>query len=227
MFCVTVLCSPDAIRQTLHRLKLPRPQPRQRQPVTDTAPTIATTQSGRQSTAIRFAEIAVEAGIDFQYRNGEEQGTYTILESLGGGVGVTDLDADGRQDLFLPGGGTMTPDAVPGPLPSVVYRNRSSPEHIQFELVTEQAGPLECPCYSHGALVCDWNNDGFEDIFVTGFGATQLLINLGDGTYREQPFATPFTWNSSAAAGDFDADGVTDFYLTRYLNWGPENKPRL
>lgn len=182
-------------------------------------------ESNMESPEIRFVEIAATAGIDFEYRNGEEQGTFTILESLGGGVGATDIDSDGLVDLFLPGGGSMSADANPTPLPSVIYRNSPGTLNSRFQSVAKLTNAEECPCYSHGALAADWNDDGFEDILVTGYGQPQLLWNMGDGTYAAGPAPEEDSWISSAAAADFNSDGVTDLYLARYVDWSPSNNP--
>jgi len=74
-------------------------------------------------TVALFHDRAAESGIDFSYRNGQEAGYYSIVESLGGGVGLLDLDRDGDLDLFLPGGGRFGKDDTIGGRPSGVFLN--------------------------------------------------------------------------------------------------------
>ncbi len=178
-----------------------------------------------------FEEVAQRAGIDFTYRNGEESGHVSILESLGGGVGLLDFDADGACDIFLPGGGEYSvppagmPPAISG-LPPAVYRNRGG---WRFDVVTEPARASLCPYYSHGACVGDYDADGLPDVLVTGYGGLLLFHNLGDGTFREVAHDSGLDdrlWSSSAAWGDLNQDGHLDLYVAHYANWSFDNHPR-
>ena len=91
-----------------------------------------------------------------------------------------------------------------------------------------KCGGVLSPHYSHGAAITDYDNDGFDDVLVTGYGGLQLFHNLGDGTFEEvsQPSGlTDTQWSSSAAWGDFNGDGANDLYVAHYANWSPENDP--
>lgn len=172
-----------------------------------------------------FSETAAGAGINFTYHNGEESGHFAILESLGGGVGMFDYDSDGDVDLFVPGGGRYESEKKTVGLSPGLFRNLGD---WRFVETTVAAGTATAPWYSHGAAITDFNNDGFSDILVTGYGGLLLFQNQGDGTFREIARQTGLTddqWSSSAACGDVDGDGNPDFYVAHYVNWSPDNNP--
>ena len=172
-----------------------------------------------------FSEIAVKAGINFTYRNGEESGQYAILESLGGGVGMIDFDNDGNVDLFVPGGGRYESEKKVVGLSAGLFRNQGD---WRFSAAAEAAGVANAPWYSHGAAVTDFDNDGFSDVLVTGYGGLLFFQNQGDGTFREIARVAGLTdalWSSSAACGDVDGDGNPDLYVAHYVNWSPDNNP--
>src|SRR5262245_58446077 len=122
-----------------------------------------------------FEDITAASGIQFTYRNGEDTANHlSILESLGGGVGLIDYDGDGRLDVFLPGGGRFDgadkKDIVG--LPCKLYRNLGG---SKFRDVTAEVGLDKLAggkpwFYSHGVAVADYDRDGWPDILVTGWG---------------------------------------------------------
>lgn len=176
-------------------------------------------------TLARFRDVTHDAGIEFVYRNGEEAGHFSILESLGGGAAALDYDNDGLFDLFAPGGGHFDADNAIAGLPSALYRNRGD---WQFANVTPQAAVAEPRHYSHGAAAADCNNDGFTDVLITGYGGLTLWMNQGDGTFREAADESQLDdrrWSSSAGWGDFNADGHLDLYVAHYVNWSFDNDP--
>ncbi len=182
-----------------------------------------TPTSGSQS-AFRLTEVTKQLGVEFAYQNGQEAQQYTILESLGGGVGVLDYDRDGRPDLFCPGGGTFGDRQTMG-LPSQLFRNLDGQK---MTAVGPAARSTTARHYSHGACIADYDGDGYSDVLVTGYGGLQLWHNLGDGTFVEAQIATGLTdtlWSSSAAWADFDNDGVLDLYVAHYVDWSYENHP--
>lgn len=179
---------------------------------------------------IRFEEVTASSGVDFKYRNGEEAGEVAILESLGGGVGLFDLDGDGDLDLCFPGGGHYSDKKADGKRdvlgwPHAIYRNDGD---WHFTDVTAFTGATASPYYSHGAAAADYDNDGFCDLLITGFGGVLLLHNQGDGTFEEIAKSAGMTdslWSSSAAWGDFNKDGALDIYIAHYVNWSFDNHP--
>lgn len=165
------------------------------------------------------------AGVDFIYRNGEDADRYAMLEPLGGGVALFDYDADGDLDLFATGGGEFGPDdTIHGRSPGL-FRNDGS---CKFTDVTDDAGVAAAPYYSHGVAAADYDNDGFPDLLVTGYGGLLLWHNNGDGTFSESAVPSGLTdnlWSTSTAWGDFNNDGRLDLYVCHYADWSLENNP--
>ncbi len=181
------------------------------------------TASGSES-QWRFIERTADSGVSFTYRNGEEAGNFSILESLGGGVAVLDFDADGHDDLCAAGGGQFAGKSVL-PLPTGLYRGRSN---WKFQDVAQLANVTDNAFYSHGIARTDYNLDGFSDFLVTGYGGLQLYLNCGDGTFQLQPDTCGLDdrqWSSSAAWGDLNGDGSPDLYAAHYVNWSWDNDP--
>ena len=179
-----------------------------------------------------FRDVTDGSGINFTYRNGEEAGKVSILETLGGGVAVLDFDRDGRLDVFVTGGGYFDgPD--PGELkghPCKLYRNLGG---WKFEDVSAKVG-LDAMkwWYTHGIAVADYDRDGWPDLLVTGYGRIGLLRNVADGNGSHQFVdvsgrlgLASSSWSTSAAWGDLDGDGWPDLYVCHYCDWSPSNNP--
>jgi hypothetical protein len=145
---------------------------------------------------------------------------------MGSGVALFDYDNDGRLDIFLVNGAPLAdptpPDAIPqktGPK----YWNRlfhQKPDGT-FEDATERAG-LKGIGYGMGVAVGDYDNDGFEDLYVTAYRGNKLYHNNGDGTFSDVTEAAGVGgsgWSTSAAWVDLDNDGLLDLVVLRYLRW--------
>lgn len=173
-----------------------------------------------------LTDVAAERGLIFTARNGQERGHLAILESLGSGVGLFDYDRDGCLDVILPGGGDFeSTRPIPQGVPTGLFRNHRE-GHFQSSADLARVAP--CPFYSHGVAIGDVDNDGWDDVLITGFRGLQLLMNLGDGTFIEIAGTTSLDasqWSTSAAWCDLNLDGQLDLYLTRYADWSPEHHP--
>jgi len=190
-----------------------------------------------------FTEQRLPAAV---YRNGQEAGRSSIVESLGGGVAMFDFDRDGWLDLGFTGGGLFAGNEQLTGLPTVLLRNGGD---AQWQPVAELARLATNHQYSHGIHAADFNNDGFGDVLITGYDGLQFWRNQGDGSFvdvtaeagwdawalqdRVSPpggdasETTPANglWSSSAAWGDFNRDGALDVYVARYVDWSFENDP--
>lgn len=178
----------------------------------------------KSASPIQFVNDAEAHGVNFTYRNSEEQLVYSMLETLGGGVGLLDYDLNGWPDIFLTGGGRFEADRLPG-LPSALFRNLGQGE---FEDVSSITQIQDSRFYSHGIAAGDYNSDGFPDVLITGFGGLQLFTNLGDGTFQRATNEAGLrdeSWSVSAVWGDLTGDGLPDLYVVRYLNWSLEHNP--
>lgn len=168
---------------------------------------------------LHFASVAGEHGLDFIYENGGH-GQLLMVESLGGGAGWVDFDRDGLLDVYLcQGGDPAAIDLVTRPNDRL-YRQQPSG---QFAIVSEPALIQEFE-YGQGVAVGDFDNDGFQDIYVTNCGPNSFFRNLGDGTFEEVGADLRIDdrrWSSSAAWGDLDLDGDLDLYVCNYLQYDP------
>jgi hypothetical protein len=178
-----------------------------------------------------FSDRTPGSGIDFTCRNGEEAGHYAILETLGGGVALLDYDGDGLLDIFLTGGGFFDgPEKkqIKGN-PCKLYKNLGN---FQFKDVTAEVG-LNIPWfYTHGCAVGDYDNDGWPDLLVTGWGRLALFHNESDGNggrhfvdVTRKAGLSDTLWSTSAAWADLDGDGFPDLYVCHYVDWSFVNHP--
>jgi hypothetical protein len=148
---------------------------------------------------------------------------------MGGGVALFDYDNDGRLDIFFTNGALLSDPMPEGKLPDKSdkkFWNRLYHQNADgtFTDVTERAGLTGVPqgYYSMGVAVGDYDNDGFEDLYVTGFGGNVLYHNNGNGTFTdvtEKAGVKGGGWSASTGFFDYDNDGRLDLFVTRYLDW--------
>jgi hypothetical protein len=197
-----------------------------------TAVTIALVFSLSAATAptITFLDATHQAGIAFTHRASITSQKY-LLEAMGGGVAIFDSDNDGRLDVFFVNGARLSDPMPVGVMPqkgqeygNALYRQRADGT---FEDVTGRAG-LAGNGYGFGVAVGDYDNDGFEDLYVTAFGGNRLYHNRGNGTFEDvtaQAGVAGDGWSASAAFVDADEDGKLDIFVTRYLQWSFDRNP--
>ncbi len=173
-----------------------------------------------------FVDVTQAAGIDFHLTCGGAQKLY-IMESMCGGVAVIDYDNDGWPDIFLVNGSTLE-DLKTGKSPaSKLYHNNHDGT---FTDVTEKAG-LAHRGWCFGAAVGDYDNDGWDDLYITCLTGSFLYKNNGDGTFKDVTaqagVGNPGRWGTSAAFGDYDRDGHLDLYVTNYVDLDLNNLPEF
>ena len=173
----------------------------------------------------RFVDATSKLGIHFRQQASPTSKKY-LLETMGSGVAVFDYDNDGRLDIFFANGAPLTDPTPKGTIPKKdgpKYWNRlyhQKPDGT-FEDVTERAG-LAGIGYSTGVAVGDYDNDGYEDLYVAGYGHGTLYHNNGDGTFTDvtaQAGVGGSGWMTSAAWVDYDNDGRLDLAVARYMQW--------
>ncbi len=178
-----------------------------------------TTAAANAESPFRWVQHSKDIGVDFVYRNGEESWLYGMIETIGGGIGLVDYDRDGDDDLFLPGGGNIANDKSISPVENSFFRRNGK---LQFQQIASQAFVDGSTCYSFGATIGDYDQDGYPDIFVTGYGGQQIFQNMGDGTFEDVSQRADLQnkeWSSCAAWCDLNNDGNLDLYVTHYAKW--------
>jgi hypothetical protein len=175
--------------------------------------------------AIAYAEKAAAMGIDFTHVTGAA-GKKWMPETMGAGVAVLDYDGDGRPDLLFVSGSYWPgdPRAASQKSSLALYRNEGNDAAglPHFRNVTREAG-LERVFYGMGASVADYDNDGRDDIYVTGLTGNLLFHNVGSRFEEvgKRAGVSDSGWGSSSAWFDYDGDGLLDLYVARYVDWSP------
>jgi enediyne biosynthesis protein E4 len=177
---------------------------------------------------VQFTDVTQETKVEFAQENSATSSKY-LLETMGGGVALLDYDNDGRLDIFFTNGAKIDDPMPDGKLPDkseAKYWNRLFHQNADgtFTDVTERAGLTGMPqgYYAMGVAVGDYDNDGFEDLYVTGFGGNILYHNNGNGTFTDVTKKAGVLgggWSASAGFFDYDNDGRLDLFVTRYLDW--------
>ena len=173
----------------------------------------------------KFTDVTSGLGVHFQNLSSHTSKKY-LPETIGAGVALFDYDNDGRLDIYLVNGAPLSDPTPKGTIPQKTgpeYWNRlyhQKPDGT-FEDVTEKAG-LQGAGYGMGVAVGDYDNDGYEDLFVTAYGGNKLYHNNGDGTFTdvtEKAGVGGSGWSTSAAWVDLDGDGLLDLVVLRYVKW--------
>jgi hypothetical protein len=180
-----------------------------------------------------FVDRAAASGIDFVHVNGRS-GRFYQPEIMGPGVAMFDYDNDGDLDVYLVQGGTLgmgqpLPGAPEGLLTDRLYRNdldgKGDGARLRFTDVTARSG-LNPRGYGMGVATGDVDNDGWVDLYLTGFGRNQMFRNNGDGTFRDVSSRSGIrdqsSWSVSASFVDIDRDGFLDLFVGNYLNYSLE-----
>jgi enediyne biosynthesis protein E4 len=169
-----------------------------------------------------FTDVAAKAGLTAPVIYGGVDTNAYILEAIGCGAAFLDYDNDGWLDIFLLSG-TRWEGAPPNTTNRLYHNNRDG----TFSDVTEKAG-LRRTGWACGVTVADYNNDGFEDIFITYWGHNVLYRNNGNGTFTDVTreaglWEEKVRWSTGCTFVDYDRDGHLDLFVSRYLQFDPKN----
>ena len=174
------------------------------------------TWGARASAQITFKDITRQAGIQFVHNNSAHGKKY-LPETMGPGCAFIDYDNDGYPDILLVNGKDLEPSARQTTLK--LYHNNGNGT---FTDVTAKSG-LAVEMFGLGVAVGDFDNDGFDDIFVTALGPSHLFRNTGKGTFVDVTKSTglmgPNEFSTGAAWVDYDRDGKLDLVVGNYVQW--------
>jgi hypothetical protein len=172
-----------------------------------------------------LVDVTAESGLgDFINVQGSPAKNH-IIETMGGGTAFLDYDRDGNLDILLVRGSTVERYREGGDLVCGLYRGDG---RGHFQDVTAQSG-MKARGWGMGVVVGDYDNDGWDDIYVTGYGPDYLFRNRGDRTFAElgvQAGVQDPRWSVGAAFADIDRDGDLDLYVCNYLEYDLERLPK-
>ena len=175
------------------------------------------------SSAVQFIDITTSAGIKWNLKT-LASGPRYLIETMGGGGGFIDYNGDGLLDIYLVSY-SQTPQPVgASKLQDILYRNNGNGT---FTDVTESAG-IANSMLGMGVAVGDYDNDGWQDLYITGYGASKLYRNSGKGTFTDvtsQAGVNNTLWGTSAAFLDYDNDGHLDLFVCNYLTYEEKDLP--
>jgi hypothetical protein len=173
---------------------------------------------------VSFTDITAEAGITFRHVASPEK--KYIVESMSGGVALFDYDNDGDLDIFLVNSLTVDLVKSKGKTKSDLYRNDGNGK---FTEVAVKAGVSDVG-WGMGVAVGDYNNDGFEDLYVTCLGPDHLFKNNGNGTFTDVTAKAGVSdprWSTGASFFDYDRDGDLDLFVANYVDFDINHLPEF
>ena len=172
---------------------------------------------------VKFTDIRKQAGITF-LQDSTQTDDKLYLETMGTGVAWLDYDQDGLMDLYFVQSGPTDLYKPDHPMRSALYHNNGDGT---FTDVTEKAGVAAENHYGQGVAIGDYDNDGYPDMYVTGYGRAILYHNNGNGTFTDVTakagVADEGGWSTSAAWLDYDHDGYLDLVVLNYIDWSAKN----
>jgi hypothetical protein len=176
--------------------------------------------------AVSFTDIAVQAGLgEARNYSGSADNKQYLLEEMGAGVALFDYDNDGWLDIFFVNGTTF--DAAGSKATGYLFRNNRDGT---FRDVTAKSGLIRSG-WGQGCCVGDYDNDGWDDLFVSYWGHNVLYHNNGDGTFTDVSQKAGIAsneqrWGAGCCFLDYDRDGYLDLFVANYVNFDPKKVPR-
>jgi hypothetical protein len=177
----------------------------------------------------KFEDVAAKAGLTVPHISSPDK--KYIVESMSGGVGLIDCDNDGKLDIITVNGSTVQRYKDGGdPMITLYHQDAdSTADNLHFTDITKAAG-LTHKGWGMGVAVADYDNDGMQDIYVTGFGGNALYHNLGNCKFEdvtEKAGVGAGGFSTGAAWGDYDRDGHVDLFVSRYVHVDIDNLPQF
>lgn len=175
-----------------------------------------------------FSDVTEKAGLG-AFRNvqgGDAVAKPHIIEVMGGGAAFLDYNNDGNLDILLVRGSSIEKFKKEGGDPVCALYRGDGKGH--FDDVTKAAGLTGSHGWGMGVAIADYDNNGWQDIYVTGYGRNFLFRNRGDGTFEEvaeEAGVKDGRWSMGAAFADLDRDGNLDLYVANYLDYPLEHLP--
>ncbi len=176
-----------------------------------------------------FEDVAQKAGLTVPHISSPDK--KYIVESMSGGVGLIDCDNDGKLDIITVNGSTVQRYRDGGdPLITLYHQDAgSTTTNVKFTDITKSAG-LTRKGWGMGVAVADYDNDGLQDIYVTGYGGNALYHNLGDCKFEDvtdKAGVRAGGFSTGAAWADYDRDGHVDLFVSRYVHVDIDNLPQF
>ena len=176
------------------------------------------------ATLPQLVDITDSTGIKFEHLLSSDK--KYIVESMSGGVALIDYDRDGLPDIYFTNAPTVDMALAGKKARGALYHNNGDGT---FTDVTDKAG-VGLPCFAMGAVVGDYNNDGWPDLLVTCLGGVVLYRNNGDGTFTDvtkQAGLNDTQFATGAAFGDYDGDGWADLFVSHYVDFHLDDLPKF
>ena len=173
----------------------------------------------RPAGAIEFTDVTAQAGIHFKHNSGAFGKKY-LPETMGSGICFIDYDNDGWQDILLVNSMDWSEHHAGKSYPALYHNNHDG----TFTDVTRSAG-LTVEMYGMGCAVGDYDNDGFDDIYITAVGTNHLFHNLRNGKFSDVTAKAGVSdpgFSTSAMWFDYDRDGKLDLFVSHYVDWSLE-----